>query len=295
VTPPADLAARLSAVLGEPATDAAPVLGGYTAAARWRVTLASGRTAFAKLGTTALTAAALRDEAAVYAALRGPFMPALLGWQDDPQRPLLVLEDLGAADWPPPWTDDRVAAVRRALDALHANPARLRPVAHTDAYWANGWQRVSEDPAPFLGLGLTTDRWLEAALPALLQASAAVRVEGDQVVHLDVRSDNLCIAPRGAVLIDWNCACLANGDLDTAFWLPSLQAEGGPEPERLVGRRPDLAAMVSGYFASRAGLPPIPEAPRVRLVQKQQLGPALAWAVRALALSDPLRGGQGAA
>ena len=107
-------------------------------------------------------------------------------------------------------------------------------------------------------------------------------------MHLDVRSDNLCFVPRGAVLVDWNCACLANGDLDIGFWLPSLQAEGGPAPEAVVGRRPELAALVSGYFAWRAGLPDIPEAPRVRLVQKQQLGPALAWAVRALGLPDPL-------
>jgi hypothetical protein len=287
----ADLADRIGAMLGAPVAAGAPVSGGYTAAARWRVTLGSGRTAFAKVGTTAITAAALRDEAAVYTALAGPFMPAFmpqfLGWQDDAEQPLLVLEDLTAAVWPPPWTDERVAAVRRALDVLHAHPARLRPVATTDTYWSTGWQRVSEDPRPFLGLGLTSDRWLEAALPALLQAAASVRLEGDQVVHLDVRSDNLCLAPRGAVLVDWNCACLANGDLDTGFWLPSLQAEGGPAPERVVGLRPDLAALVSGYFASRAGLPAIPEAPRVRLVQMQQLVPALRWVVRALGLPDP--------
>jgi hypothetical protein len=101
-----------------------------------------------------------------------------------------------------------VAAVRRALDELHAHPARLRPLAATDTSWSSGWQRVSEDPAPFLGLGLTSDRWLEAALPALMGASAALRLQGDQVVHLDVRSDNLCFVPRGAVLVDWNCPSL---------------------------------------------------------------------------------------
>jgi hypothetical protein len=285
-----DPARRLAALIGEPVTATAAVSGGYTAAARWWVTLASGRTAFAKMGTTSTSAAALRDEAANYAILSGPFMPALIAWQDDAEQPLLVIEDLSTGVWPPPWTDERVAAVRRALDELHAHPARLRPLAATDTSWSSGWQRVSEDPAPFLGLGLTSDRWLEAALPALAEASAALRLQGDQVVHLDVRSDNLCFVPRGAVLVDWNCACLANGDLDVGFWLPSLQAEGGPAPEAVVGRRPELAALVSGYFAWRAGLPDIPEAPRVRLVQRQQLGPALAWAVRALGLPDPLPG-----
>jgi hypothetical protein len=67
----------------------------------------------------------------------------------------------------------------------------------------------------------------------------------------------------------------------------SLEAEGGPPPETLLPDRPDVAAWVSGYFASRAGLPPIPDAPQVRTVQRQQLAPALAWVSRALALPSP--------
>jgi hypothetical protein len=42
--------------------------------------------------------------------------------------------------------------------------------------------------------------------------------------------------------------------------------------------------LVSGYFAARAGLPTIPSAPRVRDIQRAQLGKALPWAVRALRL-----------
>jgi len=42
------------------------------------------------------------------------------------------------------------------------------------------------------------------------------------------------------------------------------------------------------YFASAEGLPGISDAPRVRLVQQQQLSTALPWAVRALEL-PPLK------
>ena len=128
---------------------------------------------------------------------------------------------------------------------------------------------------------------MRAALPLLIRASAQVTTRGNEVIHLDVRSDNLCNGPRGVVLLDWNWACLGNGALDTGLWLPSLEAEGGPAPEQILPGRPEIAACVSGYFAARAGLPPIPDAPHVRKVQLQQLVPALRWAARELALPLP--------
>jgi hypothetical protein len=49
-----------------------------------------------------------------------------------------------------------------------------------------------------------------------------------------------------------------------------------------------MAALVSGFFAARAGLPVIPQAPRVREVQRVQLAAALPWAARVLDLPPPL-------
>ncbi len=46
---------------------------------------------------------------------------------------------------------------------------------------------------------------------------------------------------------------------------------------------------MSGFFAGRAGKPPIPNAPQVREVQLSQLRSALPWAQRALRL-PPLDG-----
>ncbi len=60
-----------------------------------------------------------------------------------------------------------------------------------------------------------------------------------------------------------------------------------PQPEELLPDAPEIAAWVSGYFASRAGLPDIPSAPRVRKVQREQLSTALPWAIRALGLPSP--------
>ena len=55
-------------------------------------------------------------------------------------------------------------------------------------------------------------------------------------------------------------------------------------PEEVLPGRPELAAIVSGFFAALAGLPVIPHAPRVREVQRSQLVHALPWVARALDL-----------
>ena len=147
-----------------------------------------------------------------------------------------------------------------------------------------GWSLVADDPTPFLSLGLCPAEWLKAALPALLSAELDTPLEGDELVHLDVRSDNLCFANGRVLLVDWNLACRANGLLDVAFWLPSLEAEGGPRPETVAPETSVFAAAISGFFAARAGLPLIEHAPFVRRVQDQQLRTALPWAIRALDL-----------
>lgn len=284
------VADRVARALGEPAVAAVPVWRGYTPAARWRLTLRSGQTAFAKLATSAGTAENLRREWNVYRQLSAPCVPRVLGWDDDPAdllRPLLLLEDLGDARWPPPWDAPLVAEVRDALLDLHARRASLPAFAEVHDDVAGGWSRVAADPAPFLALGLVSPGWLDEALTPLLAAAAQLDCGGVEVLHLDVRSDNLCRTACGIVLVDWSCACLGNGALDLGFWLPSLEAEGGPPPETLLPDRPDVAAWVSGYFASRAGLPPIPDAPHVRTVQRRQLAPALAWVSRALGLPSP--------
>ncbi len=289
------LRARIEGLLGSHVTGARLVDGGYTPAARWLVSCESGETAFAKAGTTPGTAKALRDEAAVYRQLGGDFMPRMLGWDDHLEAPLLLLEDLSACRWPPPWDQALIDAVCDALDRVHAARAPLRRFedrVRFDAQGsgADGWEAVQLDPVPWLGLSIGSESWLRAALPALVEAEASAATTGDGVAHFDVRSDNLCLTERGVVLIDWNLAGLGDARLDTGFWLPSLELEGGPMPEAVLPAAPEVAAWVSGFFAARAGLAEIPDAPRVRRFQREQLGVALAWAIRALDL-PPLEAG----
>ncbi len=251
-------------------------------AARWIV--ANDLTsAFVKIGATDPTADWTRTEHRNYRSLDGWFMPRVLGFDDDGSRPALALEDLSQAFWPPPWTEQRVAAVLDAFAAIHDTAPPVHLLGRPD--WGTNWRDIGDDPAPFLKLGLCSPVWLDANLPTLISAAAEAPISGNSLVHLDVRSDNLCFRDGRAVLLDWNHASVANADFDIAFWLPSLHAEGGPAPEEILPSSPALAAWVAGFFCSRAGGAAMPDAPHVRPLQLQQAHTALPWATRALGLA----------
>jgi hypothetical protein len=287
MTPQLELAPvllRLGALMGSAPTACHTVARGYTPAYRAVVTLENGVHVFIKIATDALTARWLHAEHKVYAHLHARFMPALLGFDAAAGTPpMLVLENLSEARWPPPWEAGDVAAVLDMLGAVGRSrvPFELPALA---SYAPSGWKEVAADPAPFLALGLTTAHWLTAALPTLVEAERLAPLDGDDLLHLDVRSDNLCFGADGPRLLDWNCAQRGNALADVAAWLPSLAAEGGPAPATVLPGQPELAAWVSGFFAARAGLAPVPKAPGVRPIQRVQLQAALPWVIEALGL-----------
>lgn len=265
---------------------------GHTPARRWVVTLEDGRRAFVKVATDELTASWLRDEHLLYSLLRGaPFMPHYVGWYDDKRLPVLAIEDLSEAAWAPPWTSERVEAVLACLAEIAGTPAPDGlPLADDDHLGVqDGWREIEGEPQAFLALGLCSAPWLERALPVLREAAESASLGGEALLHFDVRSDNVCFRAGRAVLVDWNWACVGDPRVDVAFWLPSLEAEGGPPPEEIL---PDgaegLAAACAGFLCAHAGRPPIPTAPHVRRLQLEQARTALPWASRALGLPPPV-------
>jgi hypothetical protein len=290
---PAELQARIERLLDARLLACRRAEGGYTPATRLVCDTSRGA-CFVKIGATPLTARFIRRETrtrpargasvAVYGALRGDFMPRLIAAEDHEHEPIFIIEDLSTHDWPPPWDHHKVDRVRAQIEAMHAAPAGLEAFAQVLNAIVGGWSAVAADPQPFLSLGIADQAWLDAALPALVAAEARCPTEGEALCHWDLRSDNLCLSSSRVLFVDWNLACRSNPALDLGFWLPSLEYEGGPAPERLLPNAPEVAAWVSGFFAARAGRPGIPDAPRVRLVQRQQLSTALPWAIRALGL-----------
>ncbi len=184
--------------------------GGYTVALRWVVQLDNGTSAFVKHATDEDTAGWLRDEFRAYRAISADFMPRLHGW-GEANYPLIILEDLSTAEWSWEWSDTNVQRVLHLLERLRETPA---PADLPDFAGLSsdlrGWHQIQDDPRPFLDLGLTSAAWLERCLPALVQAEADIRLEGDALVHVDVRSDNLCSSGDRTYLVDWNWARRGN-------------------------------------------------------------------------------------
>ncbi len=279
----ADILARVEGLLGAKVESHRVAQGGYTPATRLVCQTSKG-SFFAKAGSTPLTAGVVRREAAAYDVLTGPFVPHRVAWEDDDAAPLLIIEDLSHAHWPPPWDTSHVDRALAQVEAMHAMTTSLDTFGQVIGLLDSGWRMVADDPEPFLSLGFADASWLDAALPTLIECEDACPTEGEALTHFDLRSDNMCFTRDRTLFIDWNHACKGSAELDLGFWLPSLAYEGGPEPDIVLSDAPQVAAKVAGYFASRASMAGIPNAPRVRALQREQLVASLPWAVRAMQL-----------
>lgn len=266
---------------------------GYTHAGRHRAVLDDGRSVFVKSAVDELSAGWLRLEHVVYANVDGPFLPRFYAYDEEDGLPLLVLEDLSDAYWPPPWRDRDVAAVRESLGMLAVTdaPRGLTPIQVWKEDWLSRWRSVEQDPEPFLSTGVGSRAWLDANLRALEAAAARAPLEeGSSLLHLDVRSDNLALTERGALLVDWNWASSGNALVDLVAWAPSLCIETGTQPEDLVDAEGagEFAALISGVWMNVAGLPPPPTGTqRLRDAQLAQLRICLPWACRVLGIPEP--------
>lgn len=285
----ATVGSRVGAMLGSRVVGVRAVEGGYSGAERWVVVLENDATAFVKMGVHDHTRHQVRQEARFYQAFQEVFTPRLMDFEDHDESPLLILEDLSHATWPPPWTEAQVEKVVAILEQVaSASPPDFLPSLEQYRENLSGWSRIEDDASSFLDLGLASEAWLDEALPVMKAASDRAVLSGSSLVHFDVRSDNLAFFPNRTVLVDWSIPAVGNPLADIVGWLPSLHVEGGPAPQEVLGQEgADLVALVTGYWASKAGLPPPQRAPRVRDVQRAQLEVSLPWAAQLLDLPEP--------
>jgi thiamine kinase-like enzyme len=283
-----DIQERLQRIMNTRPTTMRAAKGGYSAAHRLIVNFSNGRSAFVKVSTDPITAGWLRDEYRMYQNVQAEFMPDLLGWHDDGEKPLIVLEDLSSGLWPQTWTQDMIAAVIKTLDSVRNShpPDGLKSLESMRDRLAS-WNLVASQPDSFLNLGMCSASWLNSALPTLIQSENKAVLTGSELLHLDIRSDNICFLGSRVVLVDWNWACVGNSMLDILFWLPSVALEGGPLPEQIIEGEPNLVALIAGFWAYRAGMPPPHPNSEVREIQRKQLEIALPWSAKLLGLPPP--------
>ena len=238
-----------------------------------------------------------RREAQIVAAMPdGVAVPRLLWSYDDEETGwvLLVFQDIEGRHPHIPWRLDDLDRVMdgltRIADALTPSPLHISMVGSaTDAFARsiNGWRQLAEGPPSDLD---RLDAWSRRNLDRIvdLESQAPDAVDGDTLLHLDVRADNMLLAENKVWLFDWASACVGASWVDAVGFAPSVAMQGGPPPEQVVARHPAArtadpahitaaVAAVAGYFTHRALQPPAPGLPTLREFQAAQGVVARDW------------------
>ncbi|GAA1724723.1 aminoglycoside phosphotransferase family protein [Brachybacterium phenoliresistens] len=142
----------------------------------------------------------------------------------------VLVTEVGPGQTPAqPWTGDDLDHVLDALDHLQSvctpNPVPDLPRA-ADALAEDflGFSRIAEDRPPGL------DPWILEHLRdlELAEERGLAAIDGETLCHLDVRADNLLIAPGGGVsVVDWAHACRGPRWLDALLFLGTVEDRHG--------------------------------------------------------------------
>ncbi len=305
---PEAVLSALEGWLGGPVASAESQAGGFSPGIAARIRTAGGDRYFVK----AVGPLPNRDspgmhrrEAQVLGAMPdGVAVPRLLWSYDDEESGwvLLVSQDIEGRHPHMPWRIDDLDRVMdglaRIADALTPSPlpvAQVRSAKLAFARSINGWRQLAEGPPPDLD---RLDPWSRRNLDRLveLESHAPDAVDGDTLLHLDVRADNILLVGNEVWLFDWASACVGTSWVDAVGFAPSVAMQGGPPPEQVVARHPaarsaDAAAItaavaaVAGYFTHRALQPPAPGLPTLREFQAAQGEVARDWTATRTGLS----------
>ncbi len=287
MNPSPELFSRIEKLVGSKPVAWKAINKGYTQAERYVMQFENGTSTFVKLATEKDTVKWLRDEHKAYSVIKADFMPKMIAWEYG-EYPILVLEDLSKGHWPPPWTSGQIQKVFDTLKKL----AEIKIEGDFDSLSnfkkeLTGWQKISQDPKGFLGLGLVSPEWLEKTLPTLIKAESEIKLEGDSLVHTDIRSDNICFVGDKTIFIDWNWTVKGNPMFDVVAWLPSLYAEGGPTPWSFNINEPELIVALAGFHAFSACQPAnFKGAEAIRALQLKFLKVYIPWVMKTLDLPN---------
>jgi hypothetical protein len=244
---PARVRTWVDDTLGSPVVAAAEQVGGMSPGCATRVRCADGSAAFVKAVGADLnpdTPGLFRREAAVLEGLgEHDLWARLLASYDDGDWVALLLEDVEGAH--PDLADDQVmAAVLEGTDTLGAELRGrfdTRPEAAVDLAvvfdrWAGFVREAAATPAA------PVPEWVRRESAQWGERVAALGDTGEhQLLHHDIRNDNLLRRPSGEVVfVDWGAAAYGPAWCDPL--LARLERVDEPWFDTAVTRSPTLAA-----------------------------------------------------
>ena len=292
---PAAVRAGIEDVLGSPVVAAVNQPGGFSPGLAARVRCADGGRAFVKAVGTPLNPESPdihRREAVVTAALPGGVpVPRLRGSYDDGDWVALVLDEVDGRMPHDPWRPDELRTVVSAVTELSRSltPCPVpspRVAADEVRELMLGYRDLAADPPGDL------DPWERRHLDRLagLAASALEVVDGDTLVHFDLRADNVLLSGSRVWFVDWPWAFRGAAWIGSVMLLKNA-AFHGHDPEPYLEDHPLLAdvdpwhvtafvAGMAGFFGSAGRRPAPPGLPTVRAFQLAQHATTLAWVRR---------------
>lgn len=291
---PPHVRTHVDRVLGDDVVEAVCQPGGYSPGSADRVLTRSGLRAFVKAVSPAQnpdSPTLHRREIEVTRALPSSARaPSLLGSYDDGDWVALILEDVDGVHPDTPWRPEQLEWALDSLDALAdvLTPFPLARVPTAREVLADefaGWERLAADPPSMLEEWVAdeVERWRRLA------QQGVDALDGDTLVHCDVRADNLLVRPGGeVVLVDWPHACRGPRWLDTVMLLANVDLTGGHDVEELLHSRrltadvdapavSGVLAGLAGFLLDRARRPAPPGLPTIRDFQRDQGEALLGW------------------
>ncbi len=271
---PPHLRAEVERRLGSPVVDAVSRTSGFTPGMASVLTCADGSRHFVKAASTKaqqVFADAYREEARKLRLLPADVPAPTLRWVHDADDwVVLGFEHVDGRAPHRPWIEDDLAAT----SAMAVELARLLTPAPA------GIGRVVDEFAPLPACWDRVDHPRAAECRALADQYADV-VDGNTLVHTDIRDDNLILRSDGSVVLcDWNWPATGAAWLDSLFLLIGPRGDG-LDVEAHIAAHPLLAtvapehvdivlALILGMFAASAAQPPPPTSPYLRAAQAWQ-------------------------
>jgi len=271
---PPHIRAEVERRIGSPVTDAESRTAGFTPGFASVLTCADGSRHFVKAASTIaqrMFADAYREEARKLGMLPDGVPAPQLRWMHDADDwVVLGFEYVDGRAPLRPWAPDELAAASRMAveiaTLLTPAPEGIDRAIDEFADWPGLWDRIDHPRA-------TECR--------ALAARYAEVVDGDTLVHTDIRDDNLLVRADGSVVMcDWNWPVAGAPWLDSLFLLIGPRGDG-LDVEAHIAEHPLLAAvdpehidiaiaLILGYFEASAAQPVPPTSPYLRQAQAWQ-------------------------
>ena len=302
---PAPVRRSIALTLGADVVATTNAVGGFTPGPAARSVLSDGRVVFIKAcsdGMNPLATAMHRREAVVLAALPSQVAaPELLGTVDRDGWFVLLTEYVDGVMPTAPFDRREVEAILETVTELAAAGANcgldvIDPVGtheiERSSRWA--WKKL-RDEGRVADAGPNAVEHIDSLVD--LEAGWVDAASGPNLLHRDLRADNMLLTPTGGVVVDWAAASLGAPWIDLLGLLPDLHLGGGPDPHETFLAHPVgqiapasevtcVLASLAGYFTRQSLQPPIPGVSGLREFQAAQAAVATQWLARRMGWND---------